>query len=231
MKIFRFTAVLMTLLTVPAAYAAPVRQISPDCEAAVALSAGPRHLREGAGVYVLGTEGFELRKESRNGFVCLVERNHPDSLIPQCFDTRSRAAHVARILDEGRMIRAGSTYEEVLAHREAAFASGEYVSADGPGVAYMISDYNYIMAASGKIVKVAPHVMYHAPGMTDVDIGADRAAAIANPGMPFINDGGPQGFMIGFTQSTSDSSDVVAACAGQLPDGSALPPFPPQSGG
>jgi len=226
-----YVCLLTALLPVTAIHAAPVRELTVDCETAVALSAGPAHLREAAGVYVLGAEGYELKKQTRNGFVCLVERNHPDSLIPQCFDARSRSAHVARILDEGRQIRAGSSYAEVLEHRKTAFEAGDYVPADGPGVAYMISDYNYIMAGSGNIVKVAPHVMYHAPGLNNADIGADRAKAVENPGMPFINDEGPQGFMIGFTQFTSDSGDVAAACAGQLPDASNFPPFPNWSEG
>lgn len=217
---------LMALLLMPLWLSADVREISEECETAIARSAGPVHLRDEAGVYVLGNEGYVLKSESQNGFICMVERNHPDSLIPQCFDDKSRQAHVALLIDEGKLIQQGMSFEDLAQRRKAALESGQYPPASGPGIAYMISDYNYVKGGSGEVLKLAPHVMYHAPGLSHADIGSDPGAALQNPGMPIIASEGPHGFMIGFTQYTSDSSEVVAACAGQLPDSSQFAPFP-----
>lgn len=224
-----FNAGLMVLiLGVPAAStAAGILEISEECEVAVALSAGPVYLREGAGVYVLGADGYELKRPSANGFTCMVERNHPQSLVPQCFDPQALKAHVALLLDEGKLIRQGWSFEEIAERRKSALADGTYPPADGPGLAYMISDYNYVLGGSGDVVKVAPHMMFHAPGLSHEDIGSDPAQALQNRGLPIIASEGPHGFMISFVDSPSDSSDVESACAGQLPDGSRFRPFPP----
>src|SRR5260370_39026158 len=53
-------------------------------ETALALSAAPKHLRNGATVYVLEHEGFIKVKEGVNGFTCLVHRDHPLNQKPTC---------------------------------------------------------------------------------------------------------------------------------------------------
>lgn len=221
-------ALWLVALAAPGLVAASTQilEVDADCEAALALSAGPVYLREAAGVYVLGANGYELLRESRNGFICMVERNHPESLIPQCFDPRARQAHVALLLDEGKLIRQGMSFEHIAERRSAALADGSYPAPEGPGLAYMISDYNYILGTQGDVVKVAPHMMYHAPGLSHADIGSDPRQALANRGLPIIASEGPHGFMIGFTESASDSSEVEAACEGQLPDPDRYRPFP-----
>lgn len=221
---------LLAAICIPSGALAGLLELTPECEAALALSAGPAHLREQAGVYTLGAQGYEELRPSSNGFTCLVERNHEQALIPQCFDARSNEAHVALLRDEGKLIRAGMPFAEILEKRAQALADGEYPPASGPGVVYMISDYNYIQGNRGDLVWVAPHVMFHAPNLTEADIGADPAAALANPGLPIIANHGPHAFMVSFTRQASDSGAVQAACAGQLPERGNYRPFPPRSG-
>ncbi len=209
-----------------AASAEELRTFTPACETALALSAGPENLHDKAGVYVLGEDGYELTRPADNGFYCLVERNHPDSVIPQCFDTGSREANLAKILEEGRMLRAGKSFEELREHREKALADGKYASA-GPGLVYMISDYNYIFVPRRKgMIKVAPHVMYHAPNLTPADIGSDPQVAMANRGLPIVTAQGPHGYMTAFTERSSTTPAVERECKGQLPDPTEMPRFP-----
>ena len=44
-----------------------------------ALAAGPAAIRDGAGVYVLTDDGYELARESTNGFHCIVGRSQPEA--------------------------------------------------------------------------------------------------------------------------------------------------------
>lgn len=229
MNRFRNTFVVSAALGLLASFPAQagIIELSQQCEADLALSAGPANMRADAGVLVLGDKGYETLRQSQNGFICMVERNHELSLIPQCFDQRSQSAHVAMLLEEGKKIRTGIDFETILAEREAGLQSGRYKPASGPGIVYMISDFNYIRSPRGDVVKVAPHVMFHAPNLSHADIGSDPATALQNRGLPIIASEGPHGFMVSFTDKPSNSADVLASCAGELPDASQFRPFPP----
>jgi hypothetical protein len=48
--------------------------LSREKEIALALSAAPEHLRQGAGVYALERDGFVKVRDSSNGFICIVNR-------------------------------------------------------------------------------------------------------------------------------------------------------------
>ena len=205
--------------------AAEIRALTENCETALALSAGPETLQKGAGVFVLGTAGYELARESENGFYCLVERTHFESVIPQCFDPASRAGNLAIILDEGKMLKSGTEFEDLRAWREKALTEGKYPPSS-PGLVYMISNYNYIFNGEN-FIKAAPHVMYHAPFLKNVDIGANPREAFSNRGLPIINAEGVHGFMISFVEKTSPTKPVEDACQGQLPDPNLWQPFPP----
>lgn len=220
---------LAALVIAGTATAAEVRPIDTECEVALALSAAPAHLRSGAGVYVLGSEGYERVRDAQNGFTCIVERNHRDSIVPQCFDKTSESANLAAILDVGKQVRMGKSFDEAIAIRQAALENGDYPT-PGHGIAYMISDYNYIYNhRAGVMLDVEPHLMFHAPHLTAEDIGADAEASRNNRGLPTINAQGPHGFMISFVEKPSDSADVIAACGGQLPDRDEMQRFPPRS--
>lgn len=206
---------------------AEIVRLTEACETALALSAGPTYLRDGAGVYVLSDDGYRQVRESANGYACMVTREGVNSngLAPQCFDKIGQASHIPMYLDEAKLRLNGASQEDRLQARAEGLSSGKYRTAQGPGVVYMASAYNYVFNARGDQLLVGPHVMYHAPFVTSADIGA-APAALENPGMPFLNAEGPHGFMIGFTQETTDSSQVENACAGQLPDKADWRPFP-----
>ena len=227
-KLTQIPGFCLLLAAANVATSADMLDLSTECEEALALSAGPEHLRENAGVYIMGKGGYELRRASSNGYHCIVERNHPESIIPQCFDAASRDANLATVLNEGRMLARGASFEEVATHRLEQQAAGRLQTATRPGVVYMVSDYNYIFVdGNDQLLKVAPHVMFHAPNLSNDDIASSPAAAMSNPGVPFVTAEGPHGFMTSFTHRAADTSAVIAACAGQLPDREDLRPFPP----
>ncbi|MCU1284042.1 MAG: hypothetical protein JWO13_392 [Acidobacteriales bacterium] len=52
----------------------------------LARSAAPPEVSDHADIYVLGNKGNELAIKGRNGFSCLIARQHTDTLRPECFD-------------------------------------------------------------------------------------------------------------------------------------------------
>src|ERR1700761_4373219 len=64
--------------------------LPPEREVELALSAAPEHLRAQATVYVYGAKGFEIARQGRNGFTCLVNRDAffygVAAVKPTCWD-------------------------------------------------------------------------------------------------------------------------------------------------
>ena len=210
--------VFMGTLAVVDADAKSMTLFTPACEEALALSALPQRLRDDATAYVLEKDGYRKSKSGGGAFSCLVTRNHPDSIIPLCFDREGTEKILPSSKRRGEMILSGSPNSAFLEERQKKFEAGDLLI-PGPGVSYMVSDYNYIYAAPlGRLIKVAAHMMYYAPFKSDSDIGGSRAAGAENQGMPFINDEGIHGMMISYVEEASDSSDVITQCEGQLPE-------------
>jgi hypothetical protein len=161
-------------------------------ETAMALSAAPEHLRAGAGVYVLTASGFKQTRWSTNKFTCIVNRDHPKSLKPTCFDEEGTATILPKILRVGELMMQGKSLDEIAADIRAGFASGKFVAPRRPGIAYMLSgDIRNVNPATGAVSSFPPHVMFYAPNLTNEDIGSNGSA-----GLPFIAYRGPHGYMI-----------------------------------
>ena len=197
--------------------ASAVKLLSTQCEEALALSAIPQRLRSNATVYTLQADGYHISKHGDGAFTCAVVRNHPDSIIPECFDVEGTKTILPSHLRRGEMIQAGLPDITYLEERNQKEKQGEIQPPAKPGVSYMISDYNYIyIAPLDGLRKIPAHMMYYAPYLTDADIGGSMEAAGTNVGLPVINDPGIHGFMIAYVAKASDSSDVIKHCKGQL---------------
>jgi hypothetical protein len=165
-----------------------------DKEIAIALSAAPEHLREGASVYVLKQAGFVQARKGTNGFSCIVNRDHPLNQKPTCYDAEGSETILPKVLRFGELLMKGVPLEQIKAEIAEGFRSGKYISPRRPGVAYMLSgDIKNYNASTGKVESFPPHVMFYAPNLTNEDIGSDGNF---EPGMPSIAYQGPQGFMI-----------------------------------
>jgi hypothetical protein len=73
-----------TLLS--SAAAANLQDLSTECEIAVARSAAPLRLRAEASVYALQDGAYKKVIDGAGPLTCIVERNDPDSIVPQCLD-------------------------------------------------------------------------------------------------------------------------------------------------
>src|SRR5215469_15628713 len=121
-------------------------------EIELALSAAPEHLRKGAGVYVLERNGFFRVRESTNGFTCIVNRDHPLSLKPVCFDAEGTATILPKILRVGELLMQGVPMSEIDKEITEGFHTGKYISPRRAGVAYMLSsDIRNYNPRTGKI--------------------------------------------------------------------------------
>ena len=189
---------LVALLPAAAAAQTPVPSKPPlmprGQETAMALSAAPARLRDGAGVYVLEEHGFVKVRESTNGFTCIVNRDHPMNLKPTCYDAEGSATILPKVVQVGAWFMEGKSPAEVGTLVRQGFQSGKFISPRRPGVAYMLSgDIKNFNPQTGTAGSFPPHVMFYAPNLTNEDIGSDGTGA---DGMPFIAYQGPHGFMI-----------------------------------
>ena len=209
-----------------AAQATDRQSLSRDCEVAVALSALPKRLREGASVYALIDGKYQKTVVGEGPFTCIVARNDEHALIPQCMDRAGVDSVLPAILDRSNLSVAGATFQELTATVNENMANGKYKPPGRSGISYMMSNYNYIYASSaGRVMKIPPHVMFYAPNVTNEEVGGSFRDMTTNIGTTFIVDEGPHGYMVVYTQYPADTSDVSAACEGQL--GEPPPRFDP----
>jgi len=163
----------------------------------LALNAAPEHLRKSAGVYVLERHGFVKMRETTNGFTCIVNRDHPLSLKPVCFDAEGTATILPKILRVGQLLMQGVPTSEIDKEIAEGFRTGQYISPRRAGVAYMLSgDIRNYNPRTGKVDAFPPHVMFYAPNLTNADLGITPEALASDPSLPFVAYQGPHGFII-----------------------------------
>ena len=165
-----------------------------DVEIEEALAAGPASIHDGAGVYVLTNEGYELARKSSNGFHCIVSRSQPESYEPQCLDAEGSATLLRQILLRGELQMRGMSAEEAQAEIAAAWKDGTLRAPSRPGINYMLSTKNRVPVGPDRVVPYRPHLMFYAPNLTDEDFGGDRTGQDSPIFM--INAGQPSGYVI-----------------------------------
>lgn len=159
-----------------------------------ALAAGPPSIRDDAGVYVLRSSGFELVRQSGNGFHCIVGRSQLDSFEPQCFDPAGSASLLRQTLLRGELQMQGQERGEIDRAIKAAWEAGELQAPGRPGINYMLSEKNMVPVGPDRVIPFGPHLMFYAPNMSDADIGGDRTGQTSPIFM--INPGQPSGYVI-----------------------------------
>ena len=214
------SAALILLPALTASADEPIERIplTSECEEVLALSALPLRLRDQASVVVLDGDEYRKTISSDGPFTCIVERNHPQSLIPQCADAAGRDTIIPAVIAKSLWALDGVVGTERQARFDERVADGTFRPPARPGIAYMVSDYNYVWnGAANSRLRVPPHVMFYAPGLEEADMGGSMAHSFENRGMPFLLEAGIHGYMISYVDHGSNSAAVERACAGQLP--------------
>jgi hypothetical protein len=162
-----------------------------DEQISIALSAGPKGVRDKATVYILGPNGFVKAREGTNGVSCLVGRHFTKSgettIEPECYDAEgSRTLLLADLYREELRVR-GTPEAEIDPGIKNGFKDGQFKAPSKPGVRYMLSSDNRLGPTSdGKTVHFPPHFMFYAPYMTGKDLGYDSVAPfLVQPGEPY----------------------------------------------
>ena len=160
-------------------------------ELAMALEAAPPNVADGAAVYVLRRGGHVKVREGRNGFSCLVSRDHPESLYPVCYDADASRTVLPVELREQQLRERGKSEAEVASEIGLAYRTGELRIPTRGSMAYMMSPRQVIYDGPNgrRVGQYRPHLMLYLPYATDAELGLGdpsvrRTAFLAMPGAP-----------------------------------------------
>jgi len=152
-------------------------------------SAAPPEISGKATVYLLERTGYVKVRQGSNGFSCIVDRQTPLNQEPTCFDAEGSASTLATRIFAEEKRAAGKSEESITAAIQNGYKTKRFHAPRKPGIAYMMSDSNYIyFAQNNQIVHGPPHLMFYAPYATDKDIGSPPSSVdmprILRPGQP-----------------------------------------------
>jgi hypothetical protein len=148
----------------------PSQYLMPDehSEIALARSAAPASISDGAEVLVLRREGYTTATKGTNGFVCLVERSwgaatdfpefwNPKIISPICMNAPAARTYLPGVLMKAKLALAGKSKTEIAQAVKSAFDSKELPPLEPGGMCYMMSRQQYV-GDQGK--SWHPHMMW-----------------------------------------------------------------------
>ena len=176
---------------------APLDQyMMPDeaAEVALARSAAPASISDGAEVMVLRRDGYAIAAKGSNGFVCMVQRGwgaatsdpvfwNPKVRGPICFNAAAARTVVPIYLMKTKMVLAGRSKAEIVAAVGSALETGKLPALAPGAMCYMLSKQQYL-SDSGK--SWHPHLMFFIAGDAAKSWGANL------PGSPVIAGNDPE---------------------------------------
>jgi hypothetical protein len=158
-------------------------------EVALARSAAPRGLAQGASVLTLGRSGYESAVKGSNGFVCLVGRSwqldfddpefwNPKIAAPECWNAAAVSSVLPGYLKRTQWVLAGLSRKEMAARTKAAWAAHEFVPPAPLSMFYMLSKAEYIRNHDPAQPDVPwpqwyPHLVFMVPATAESAWGAN----------------------------------------------------------
>lgn len=141
-------------------------------EVALARSAAPSSISDGAEVMVLGRKGYKTAVKGTNGFLCLVERSwaqneedaefwNPKMRAPHCFNAQAARSFAPIYLMKTRLVLAGKSKAEIARDIAAALDNRKLPALESGAMAYMMSKQQYL---NDRGKSWHPHVMFYSPG-------------------------------------------------------------------
>jgi hypothetical protein len=172
--------------------------MSRETEKEMALRAAPVYLREGAGIYVLGREGFKKVRESTNGFNCLVGRQGVGVKAPVCYDAEGSVTTLVASLRSMQLLQQGRSESEVERLIDDDYRTGKLLAPRRSGIAYMLSAEFIKEDPKTKAIRVLypPHVMIYAPYLKNADIGVRPDQVRSKTFIWVLNEGRPDAYII-----------------------------------
>ena len=163
-------------------------------EIALARTAAPSSVSDGAEVMVLGPKGYTTAVKGTNGFLCLVERSwgaatdepefwNPKVRAPICFNPAAARTFAPIFLMKTKLVVAGKSKTEIVAATAAALDKKELPALEPGAMCYMLSRQQYLNDGAKNW---HPHLMFFVPGDAEKSWGANL------PGSPMIATNDPE---------------------------------------
>jgi hypothetical protein len=162
-------------------------------EVALARTAAPAAVSRDATIMVLTERGFETAVKGSNGVTCVVNRSHPQSLEPHCFDAEGSATILPMELKRTELLREGKSAAEIDGEIAAGLLDGTYRLPRRPAMSYMMSPQQVLYSDEGrKVGKWKPHLMIYYPHLASADLGlggppSTEAALVVDEGKATSN--------------------------------------------
>src|SRR5579864_2905055 len=177
--------------TAPYPAMAPLNQyLIPDqnSEIAMARSAAPRSISDGAEVMVLGPKGYTTAVKGTNGFLCIVERSwgaatddadfwNPKVRAPHCFNPAAAKTFLPIFLMKTKLVLAGKSKAEIVEATASALDKKELPALEPGAMCYMTSKQQYL---NDRGKSWHPHLMVFVSGDAEKTWGANL------PGSPVL---------------------------------------------
>jgi hypothetical protein len=182
-------------------------------EIALARSAAPASISDGAEVLVLGRDGYTTAVKGGNGFVCLVERSwgkstddaefwNPKVRAPHCLNAPAAKTYLPIYLMKTKLVMAAKSKEEIARALKSAWDSNQLPTLEPNAMCYMMSKDQYLQDDGGHW---HPHMMWYVPGDAEKSWGANLA------GVPALSGYVPQDRMTVFLVLVNHWSDGTPA--------------------
>jgi hypothetical protein len=198
---------------------APLDQyLIPDgsSEIALARSAAPSSISDGAEVMVLGPKGYTTAVKGTNGFLCIVERSwgaatddpdfwNPKVRAPICFNPPAAKTFVPIFLMKTKLVVAGKSKTEIVEAMASALDKKELPELEPGAMCYMTSKLQYL---NDRDMKWHPHLMFLVSGDAAKSWGANL------PGSPVIAADDPE-----------ERATIFMVVVGKWSDGTLAPPI------
>src|ERR1700761_4451183 len=124
-------------------------------EIALARSAAPSSISDGAEEMVLGREGYTTAGKGTNGFLCIVERSwgqstaqaefwNPKMRAPHCFNAQAAKSFAPIYLMKTKLVLEGKSRPEIAKAITTALDSKEIPPLEPGAMAYMMSKQQYL---------------------------------------------------------------------------------------
>ena len=180
-------------------------------EIALARSAAPAEVTDGATILVLLEGRYRTAAEGSNGVTCMVSRSLPLSLEPICYDPEASRTILALEIRRVEMRLSGLSPEEVDQRIAEAIGSGELLLPQRPAMAYMLSAGQILYSdAETSVGAFVPHIHLYMPYATAAQFGGLGAGPPVAPAV-MSDEGKPTANLIVFVR---EFVEVAGASAG-----------------
>ena len=183
-------------------------------EIALARSAAPASISDGAEVMVLRRDGYTSVVKGSNGFLCMVERSwgaatdepefwNPKVRSPICFNPPAARTFVPIFLMKTRLVLAGKSKAEIVEATASAMDKKELPALEPGAMCYMLSKQQYL---NDRGMSWHPHLMFFVAGDAAKSWGGNL------PGSPVLASDDPE-----------ERVTIFLVWVGQWSDGTAAP--------